>query len=90
MSQTPILDKFNLHPCGGYCTCFANPYSSCSICEAIRKLLLRWAIFLQKTGRKRMLNMTWSIRAPQTKMADDELIRKLNKLKHGRAKPPKE
>jgi len=43
MSSTPTLDKFNLHPLGGRCTCITHPYSKCSTCEAIKNLQARWA-----------------------------------------------
>jgi hypothetical protein len=42
MSATPTLDKFRLHPVGGYCTCFSSPYSTCTVCKAIKNLQERW------------------------------------------------
>jgi len=42
MSRTPTLDKFNLHPRGGYCTCFSRPYAVCEICLACDELQKRW------------------------------------------------
>ena len=41
--ETPILDKYSLHPIGGYCTCFSNPYGVCMICSAIKAQKARWA-----------------------------------------------
>lgn len=42
MSNTPTLDKYNLHPFGGKCTHFTHPYSPCTTCEAILKHQQRW------------------------------------------------
>ena len=42
MSNTPTLDKFRLHPMGGYCTCFSKPWAVCSICTAVEALQERW------------------------------------------------
>lgn len=34
--KTPMLDKYNLHPFGGRCTCYSHPYSKCTTHEAIK------------------------------------------------------
>jgi len=52
MSNTPTLDKFNLHPFGGRCTCFSHPYSVCTTCEAIRNQQERWKV-LSPANRKK-------------------------------------
>lgn len=41
--KTPTLDKFGLHPAGGYCTCFTHPYSKCAACESVQLHKQRWA-----------------------------------------------
>jgi hypothetical protein len=40
--NTPTLDKFGLHPVGGYCTCYSNPYARCDACAAVRAHKERW------------------------------------------------
>lgn len=40
--STPILDKYGLHPMGGYCTCFSDPYGTCKICKAVKEQVKRW------------------------------------------------
>ncbi len=39
---TPTLDKHALHPVGGYCTCFSNPYDTCRTCAAVQANIERW------------------------------------------------
>lgn len=41
-TKTPILDKFHLHPFGGRCTCFSNPYDMCIICKRSSEFRKRW------------------------------------------------
>lgn len=53
-SKTPILDKFNLHPRGGYCTCFSHPHSACEICQLSREYVRRWEA-LSPQDRKKAL-----------------------------------
>ncbi len=33
-----IIDKYKLHPIGGYCTCFSQKYTECKICSAVAAL----------------------------------------------------
>lgn len=41
-SSTPIMDKYDLHSTGGYCTCFSNPYGHCSTCARVAAAVARW------------------------------------------------
>jgi hypothetical protein len=41
-SNTPTLDRYNLHPFGGYCTCITHPYSECKTCSTIKAKRDRW------------------------------------------------
>jgi predicted Fe-S protein YdhL (DUF1289 family) len=50
--RTPILDKFNLHPCGGHCTCFSQPFTACASCKAVLANVQRWKD-LSPENRKR-------------------------------------
>jgi hypothetical protein len=52
MSYTPILDKYGLHHAGGYCTCFTNPYSRCTSCDAVRESARRWENLSPKIRKK--------------------------------------
>jgi len=42
MSKSPTLDQFQLHPFGGYCTCYSAPYSECAVCKAVAEQQERW------------------------------------------------
>lgn len=44
--NTPTLDKHQLHPFGGYCTCFSHPLRRCDICQRISKQRERWDALL--------------------------------------------
>lgn len=57
MSKTPVLDKFRLHPFGGYCTCFSSPYSECRICKASAESVKRWKELSPKNRAKAIEEM---------------------------------
>lgn len=50
--KTPTLDKFGLHPMGGYCTCYSNPYATCAICKACDEQQERWKKLSPKNRKK--------------------------------------
>ena len=59
MSSTPTLDKYNLHPCGGRCTRFSNPYSECTTCERIKEHQRRWAALSPEDRKKAEAEMKY-------------------------------
>ena len=50
-SSTPIMDKYNLHSTGGYCTCYSNPYGHCTTCATNAAAVARWNALTPKQRR---------------------------------------
>jgi hypothetical protein len=42
MGPTPVLDKYKLHPAGGYCTCKMHAGSICPACTRVRQHSANW------------------------------------------------
>lgn len=67
-SRTPTLDKFYLHPFGGYCTCFSNPYAPCDICERSKDQVKRWERLTPE--QKAMADAEYEMEYPRTSNQD--------------------